>query len=607
MSPDKKGALVKKLIAYDLETTRIEAGTPEVLYLTCYGDGEDIDNPYKISIPVTGKNKKQIFCEILEQHLLTEKNDGARFVAWNGNKFDAYFIVEALLQSDRWIMQPYMTASKSVRGVKVKERDTEMRKKYERVNGKVKRVKPLKFEFLDGMAMTGIAAPLKNFLKTFAPKYQKMVSPDFEGGEKFDPNNKKHVQYAERDSEGLYHAMKKVSDIVADLTGEELKPTVGNLAIHHFINNVPPGIELKLPEKRVAEHLYGPLKKGGYCWAAQQYTGPVWKYDINQAYASAMRDAALPCGDVVHDNNYEPNRPGIYQVEIERKRKCKVPFYYKDENGTGKFSQGNKAICWITSLEIDHLRADEWNVEVFTGYYWSGSFNMQPFVDKLEKLRSTDKDGPSGPLGTLVKALGNNAYGKFLEQIWGDEFVLSKDCPEGYTLYDSFDPKMNHVFARERKSFPKKYHVPQIGVFITAYVRCVVRDAAKHDAENFLYADTDCVAFRRKARHLHLDPARYGSWKTESAGTEHIIIGKKMYFDVEKNRATFKGLIVKRLTKKDVEDYLKGKIIVQDQVQRQNLLKFIGGEPMFKNLTRRGTDVSKLKNVQIVKGEFIPT
>lgn len=371
------------------------------------------------------------------------------------------------------------------------------------------------------------------------------------------------------------------------------------------MDNIPQGVELKRPMARVLEHLHGPLKKGGYCWASKQYHGPAWKYDINQAYAAAMRDAALPCGDVVHVINYEKDKPGIYSVEIQRKKKTKVPFYYKDEKGKGKFTIGTKAKCWLTSIEIEHLKKDGWNVNVITGYYWRESFNMKPFVDKLEKLRSTDKDGPSGPLGTMVKALGNNAYGKTLEQIWGDEFIFAKEKPEGYTLYDSMDPDARYIFAKERQSFPKKYHAPQIGVFITAHVRCIVREAAMQQEQYFLYADTDCIAFSKPVNHLEIHKTKYGAWKQESAGDLYIIIGKKAYWSADGSTKA-KGLIVKDLKKEDYLDWLKGKLPVQVQTQRQNILKFLGGNAMFRTLKRKGTDVSKLASTKVLYGEFIP-
>lgn len=590
-----------------METTRIKSGTPAMLYITAYGENKAAydtkGNTFKLSMPVSGKSKHKIFCQLLEQHLLTPENNNALFVAWNGNKFDAYFIAMALLESDRWILQPYMTASKALRGLRVKEIEPSF------YCVKSKRFKSLSFEFLDGIAMTGIGCKLEKFLKTFAPDYGKMKGPDFENGEEFNPNNRLHVKYADRDSEGLYHAMKKASEVVYDLTLNNLKPTIGNLAIKHFMASLPNGVQVKQPNGRVSEHLYGPLKKGGYCWAARQYAGPCWKYDMNQAYAAAMRDAELPCGDIVHTNVYRQDKPGIYLVQISKalpkSKRIKVPFYYKDETGKGKFNVGAKAKCWITTIEIEHLKLDGWNVEVITGYYWNESFNMKTMVDKLEKLRSTDKDGPNGPLGTMVKALGCNAYGKTLEQIWGDEFIFSKNQPEGYTLYDPYDKAMKHVFSRLRDSIPKKYHIPQIGVFITAHVRCVVREAALYMEDSFLYADTDCVAFDKKAHHLHLDPIHYGSWKVESAGEEYIIIGKKTMYR-ENGGAVAKALIVKYLTKQTFIDWYANIVPMQLQVQRQNILKVLGGCAMFKIMERRGTDVSKLTNVKVIHGEFIP-
>ena len=108
-----------KLIAFDFETTPIKNGTPEVLYLTAHGE-----NNYKLSIPIQGKskNKLKLLRDVLEQHFLTEENNGAQFVGWNANKFDSYFIAKALLESDKWMLQPYMTASKALRGVRVKEK-----------------------------------------------------------------------------------------------------------------------------------------------------------------------------------------------------------------------------------------------------------------------------------------------------------------------------------------------------------------------------------------------------------------------------------------------------------------------------------------------------
>src|SRR3972149_2229918 len=92
----------KLFAAYDLETTRIKEGTPELLYITAFSDD------MKISAPIKGKNRLQHLCDILEAHFLIPERNNTRFIAWNGNSFDAYFIAKALLCSDRWILRPYL-------------------------------------------------------------------------------------------------------------------------------------------------------------------------------------------------------------------------------------------------------------------------------------------------------------------------------------------------------------------------------------------------------------------------------------------------------------------------------------------------------------------
>jgi len=586
MFPDIKQ---QKLIAYDFETTRIADGTPELLYITAYGD-----NGFNLSQKITGTDKYETLFSILENFLLIPENDRAQFVAWNGNKFDAYFLAKAILKSGKWLIQPYLTASKSLRGMMVKTRR-------EYAGQKI-----YQYQFLDGISMTGIVGKkLKDFVSTFAPDFPKLEL-DFENTE-FDYNNRQHIEYAERDSEALYHAMKKVQQIVFDLTGQPLKPTIGNLAINYFMANVPAGVELKRPGEKILALLHGQIKRGGYCWAAQQYNGPVWKYDLNQAYAAALRDADLPSGNCVETDIFNETMPGIYKVEISRNKKTNVPFYYKDEDGVGLFNDGTQvAETWITSIEVKHLLSDGWNVKIYQGYFFTQHFCMKQFVDNLEHLRSTDKDGPSGPLGTMVKAIGNNAYGKTLEQLFGMEFIFSHTQPDGYIKFDPFEPEADNIYARSKLAFNKKYHLPQIGVFVTAYIRCLIRHDAIQEEKHFLYADTDCLVFSKPVNHLQLHKSKYGAWKQENAGEKYIIIAKKVYHDIDEGKSKAKGLIVKNLDYQTYADWLDGKIPFQLQMQRQNILKFLGGRDMFHSLERKGTNIAQSKTVKCVNGYFIP-
>lgn len=584
----------KEMIAYDLETTRIKNGTPRVKYITAYGR----DGSFKISDAINGSDDLEILYGILADKFLVTENKNVRFVAWNGNGFDAFFIARAILTSDRWTIRPYLTRSKSLRGFKVLENAPEKEPKNR-----------LAFEFLDGMAMTGldtVKMPLKKFLSLFAPDYLKK-DLDF-SKEEFDASNPLHVEYAERDAEGLWHAMQKVDGIARELTGIGMQPTMGNLAIKYFQSQLPEDVLSWKAPKDVHAILSTTAKRGGYCWIARQFHGPVWKYDLNQAYAAAMRDCALPSGSCTHTSHFAEGEPGLYRVTISRKRPSPIPFYYRAlETQHGLFTAGAKVETWLLSTEIEHLWADDWDVEIHDGYYWNESFNMREMVDNLERLRFSDPQGPSGPLGTMVKTLGNSAYGKTLEKLDGLELVMAKECPDGFLpMFSDEDECLPLIWQKDGEIYEKPYHRPQIGCFITAHVRLLVRSAALGSPKEFLYADTDCVVFSAPVSYLDIDPRRYGAWKLETAGKVYSLIGKKIYCDEKGEEKRGKGLHIRELTRDDFDKWMNGQPPTQKQTQRQNFVKFLSGAEMFRDLERRGTDVHKSKQAILVDGFFNP-
>lgn len=593
MQRKKSHSRAKPFLAYDLETTRIAEGTPTVKYLTAYGE----DGDFKLSEIIKGKNRYAHLCDVLSRELLVERFNGYRFVAWNGNGFDVFFIARALLESDSYVIKPYLTRSKSIRGLKIIG-----------VGDK----EGLEWEFLDGMAMTGLDSAkmkLEKFVGLMAPQYPKLTL-DF-SSEEFDPRNKKHVAYAERDAEALYYAMKRASEIVKELTGNDLQPTMGNLAIKYFQAQLPSHVRIWKPSQELREVLHGPAKRGGFCWIQKQYVGPVWKYDINQAYAAAMRDAELPHGSCIKTAKFIDNKPGVYRATISRDKRSPVPFYYRDaETNAGRFTNGKQADTWILSTEVMHLIDDGWNVAIDGGYYWQSSFNMRDMVDNLERLRFTDPGGPSGALGTMVKQIGNSAYGKTLEQLGGIELVMSRTHPDSddpgrrYNLYMPDEPGLENIYFRLGDSFPKPYHQPQIGCFITAHPRLILRSAALKAPSHFIYADTDALAFSKPVDFLKVDPRHYGDWKLESDGVEYIFVAKKVYHGEDAKHA--KGLYVRELEKSDFEKWFDGVPPTQMQTQRQNFVRFMAGQEMFIGQERSGTDVRKSKQVALVNGEFIP-
>lgn len=582
--------------AYDLETTLIPThsadgvfpgeATPKPLYITAYSEylsgtdraGEDVYDQWVISKPIT---KNETLCDILIRDFLTDDKVGQRFVAWNGNNFDAYFIGMALLNSE-FVIRPYITKSNAIRGLKIIDPADNDRS----------------WEFLDGIAMTGVTAKLRDFVKAFAPSYEKL-NLDFSGGTTFDANNPDHRAYALRDSVGLYYALKECDRIVEILTqGMHLTPTIGNLGIKYFTKMMPEAVYVRKPIKGMVEPIHYSLKRGGYCYLQRRYKGPVWKYDINQAYAAAMRECALPAGRMMSGCGVaKVGECAMYRVRAYNDAGTIPPFYWKHSETAKAYYSNDISDAWITSDEFRQIKREGWNIDVLHAYFWDDAFSMVDMVDRLEELRTTSADGPGGPVGTMCKSLGNNAYGKTAEQLGNEELLMASECPDGFLQWSEDIP---YIWCRvnDERENERGYHQPQIAAFITAYVRMVVRRAIISNFNDWIYADTDCVVFSSPA-DLPIDKKIYGKWKQETDGDIYSFIVKKGYYSMDKTTVHCKGMNIRnadgslKFTDKQLSEWWDGKPPNQNQTQRNNLISVVAGNSMYKGRNKNAQKIPK--------------
>lgn len=577
----KRRGELADMVAYDLETTPIEAGTPQPLYLTAFADHRNYILSTKITNGVHG------LAQLIREHFLTDEFNGCKFVAWNGNNFDVYFVALAVMELDGYVIRPYLTAGKSLRGLRVIARDDlELRPNAQR-----------SWEFVDGIAMLGLQGKtLKDFLKTFAPEYQKHERESFES-KHFDPDNPDDIAYAFRDSEGLYFGMAYAQDIIFERFNLGLRTTIGNLGIKLFEMRIPENVRIIEPSVEALHILRSYVCRGGYCHLMRRYKGPVWKYDLNQAYAAAMREAELPAGDCRRVKGASQFAKCAMMRISASNPKNKIPFYCRMMEG-GKvksvFAVTRIDDSWITSSELRQLQAEGWQIRIHETYAWYESFNMKEYVDALEHMRMNAPGGPSGAVGTMIKGIGNNSYGKTLEQLEPLELVLAKECPPGYVDYYGVEnpDHIPYVWCRLTETPHKNYHQPQIGAFITAHVRMVIRRAALLNPDAFLYADTDCVIYSADMTDkLDIDSRRYGAFKLEESGADYMLIAKKVYASGDFDTKHSKGLNVKALTFDDFVRWYEGTAPEQTQAQRQNFVKFLKGSDMFVKRTRKGTAV----------------
>ena len=578
-----------RLCAYDFETTRIPRNaqdpmTVEPRYITAFTEG------WNLSLAV---ENYETLGAILRREFLTDERSGWRYCAWNGNRFDIRLIMRTFAEElPDFILQPFVANQAGIRGAKAIVRNREAGDKRE-------------WFFLDGIAMTGLTQmKLSKFLSVFAPEYQKMAL-DFETTD-FDSRNPLHVAYAERDSEGLYYGLKRADEILRSLTGIGIQTTIGNLGIKFFQTEIPEKVQVWAPRADHEKYIQNYVKRGGYVFVPGKFQGKAFSYDINQAYAAAMRESNLPCGNSRRVQEFVPGTVGDYVCTISHSY-CPIPFYCRritsnEKDGESVFCYGEKTLTCITSGEVEMLRKYGWVVEIHRGWVWDESFRMTAMVDKLEAIRSTCEGGPSGPIGLMVKAIGNNAYGKTGERPPDCEYVVSHVLPGEDFHINNYEDGTDFIWIRFRDGNEQRqnFHRPQISAHITASVRCKLFEAAMRAPNQFLKADTDSVTFSVPIS-LPISATKYGDWKLEHDGDFFTIIGKKVYcclekretkngFTYRKKKIVCKGLSVRRLTTKDFQTWFTTNEPPQ-QLQVQTLNWKRGLAPTYKVLTRSGTRV----------------
>jgi hypothetical protein len=263
----QRSAKPARFIAYDFETDKIAAGTPRPRYLTAYSDVFALETPVRDMMHLRA---------VLETQFLTDANIGVKFVAWNGNRFDAYFVAAALLHSAEYTLRPYMTKSKALRGLRVSKRFNVEGVEYEDSKNAPS------WEFLDGIAMLGlVGVSLQKLLDNIAPDYAKLTGVIDWEREQFNPENPKHCEYAMRDSVGLWHAMQRAQQIMLDTFNQPLTVTMGGACIKILQANMPRGVEVEPLEPDALAIVRQFVMRGGFCFCVRRYDGPIWKYDIN--------------------------------------------------------------------------------------------------------------------------------------------------------------------------------------------------------------------------------------------------------------------------------------------------------------------------------------
>lgn len=383
-----------------------------------------------------------------------------------------------------------------------------------------------KFVLRDSLAI--YPHSLAEFAEQFAdPQLQKLVGAiDFDGGERFDPANLAHLEYAKRDVVSLVSALRGHYNDTKKTFGVAPSLTVSATAMHAWQSTMTPGVHVLCAKDDLAEKICRAASYGGavFLTSVAVHRDAI-TLDVNSSYPASLIEQPMPSGRPIFVRTRDRNRLGIYRVVVRVPESLRiVPIPCRDARGALAWRRGIiETIC--TSVDLDTAEAYGCEImQIHSGIEWSdvttGLFN--DVIARCMRVRTQYK---GQPIEQVAKLIQNSIVGKFgsMRQRWEVSDILYHDSilmPEIPGLY------ARRVYAESLKCRPDYF------AFITAHARRrLFRAAQAVGVEHVIYGDTDSLTLGPGAdlTKLDIDQRRYGAWKIEKKWQEFRAIAPKVY------------------------------------------------------------------------------
>jgi len=386
---------------------------------------------------------------------------------------------------------------------------------------------------------------LKDLLKTFAPHLPK-GDVNFKT-ETFETTNQRHIDYALRDSEGLYFAIERIDALMQDYFSISFhdRPTAPGLAIMAFKAFCKTNKEKYPSISRELSEIFRDSYYGGQTLALDcNWHDDVIALDIHSSYGSTMLNERMPIG---HCISFHPSA----QHDLEDSVLYDAHVYVPDgvfpslkskSPVNGKIKKGNIAghisgKWWGKELRLA-CRFGSKIEKISEAWRWGESTDiLQRFISKLKGLREV-KHSTQDAAGKLFQ---NSLYGRFAQGEIEEDTFLGMDAPEGaIPMYDpEHDEMIEFIWSMPHDASKDRLAPIHWGSWITANARCTLNNGILINTEAVLYCDTDSIFIERKdlPAFTHLIGPDYGQWGLESDKSGRFkAYGPKAYFSGGKRK-----------------------------------------------------------------------
>lgn len=233
--------------------------------------------------------------------------------------------------------------------------------------------------------------------------------------------------------------------------------------------------------------------------------------DVVSLYPHAMENFKYPVGECIElkENTEEKltmkGEMGIYYIKYKTNKDLIHSIGgRRDEKGSLKWDlKDNEG--WYTSVDIEEMIENGYEVEIVKGYYWEQSeYIFKEYIDKLFKKKQNEKKGTAGYL--LAKLYMNSLYGKTIQRPIYTNTTIIKNNNDYWKFWsnniiteiiavEKEGSKVWFLTGKPRFDYKEQQCITkptQIGAFILAYSRRVMLNYMKEANPYFNIKNSEC-------------------------------------------------------------------------------------------------------------------
>ncbi len=495
------------------------------------------------------------------------------FFFHNLNKFDSYFILNTLSNSDNF-------------DIKIISRNNQI---YKIVifNKTVK----LQIEFRDSLLYLPIS--LDELSTIFCTRYKKL---SFNQDNNLIDNYIVDIRFQEDlknyclvDSLALYEGFENyLKYIKTTLKIEPLDSlSLPGISLRYFRSTFYD--DINCPIERLSSNKDNFIRKsyrGGMVELFKPHLVNGFHYDVNSLYPYIMKSFPMPIGvgqwvDISNIDNFF----GFVKVEVTSPEYDHKPFLNYYDEKLGLIAPIGTWVEVYFSEEIKYALTLGYKFKYLKGLSYSKGIVFDKFVDSLYTLRLKHSKG--SPLNIITKLLLNSLYGRFgmKTEMIKSRIINNQDIKKYVSSYDiisisTFEHKSlinfkespelnklnllleNHCISIEDyRNLIKQNHsinessAVQIASAITAYGR-IFMDQFKRDSNlDVYYSDTDSIFCKTPLLSKFISDTELGKFKLENKVNEGVFLLPKVYMIKTSDGQTIikcKGLNNKLLSDTDI-------------------------------------------------------